>query len=61
MGVVLTLKNEASLLFILRVNSQQRLPCNGVASCMGVGETPLLVKGHQNLEKFLHSGLIVCF
>ena len=61
MGVVLTLKNEASLLFILRVNSQQWLPCNGVASCMGVGETPLLVKGHQNLEKFLHSGLIVCF
>ena len=22
---------------------------------------PLLVRGHQNLEKFLHSGLIVCF
>ena len=28
---------------------------------MGVGETPLLVRGHQNLEKFLHSGLVECF
>ena len=49
------LKNEASIHFILRVNSQQWLPCNIAVSCMRVGEK------RPYLETFLRSGLIVCF